>query len=316
MSETSPQASQAGSGKLRQFVLLGILFVLVIALLYDYRVARPSVEQAYDKIAEQSILVNRSSTEVFTNENVQELIGKQPSRTFEEPNGDLVEVYSWRSGLPIRTHDLFAVYKQNGGKWMFHRHAKFQHEASTDVSQHDVKGGSVVASPIDVSELEDMEEGPDEGGPSEGGGGFGGGGSGYAGSSAYQPGAGGPGGGRQFDPEAMFNESDQDGDGKLTGPEIPERARASLSEIDTDGDESISKEEWTARMEAMRARFGRGPGGGGPSGQTESSRPELESEPEATEAEGEEQPESAAPEASEEEATPQEDDAETPAQPE
>jgi hypothetical protein len=256
----------------RQFVLIGILLLLVLALVYDYRVARPGVETAYDKIAEQSMLVNARSSEVFTNEDVQELIGKTPSRTFEEPNGDLVEVYSWRSGLPIRTHDLFAVYKKSGSNWMFHRHAKFQHEKSTEVSQHDVKGGTVIASPTEVTELEESETGPDAGG--SGGGGFGGG-SGYEGSSAAAPGRGGPGGGGQFDPEAFFNENDEDGDGVLSGDEIPERMRESLSEIDTDGDESISKEEWNARIEARRAS-----GGGRPGADSGSRRPEPESEAE------------------------------------
>jgi hypothetical protein len=113
------------------------LFLLVIGLIYDYQVARPGVNQAYDKIMEKNTAVNMSSTNIFTNKDVQELLAKQPSRTFTEPNGDYVEVYSWRSGLPVRTHDLFAVYKKSGDNWLFHRHAKFKHEGSTDISKFD-----------------------------------------------------------------------------------------------------------------------------------------------------------------------------------
>ncbi len=134
------KSNEANSGTQRgliRLILFGILFLLVVALIYDYRVARPGVNQAYDKITEQSTLVNMSSTKKFTNKDVQELLGKQPSETFEDPNGDFVEVYSWRSGLPFRTHDLFAVYKKNGDDWLFHRHQKFGHESSTDVSKYD-----------------------------------------------------------------------------------------------------------------------------------------------------------------------------------
>lgn len=138
------KSNEAKSGTLRQVLLFGILFLLVIGLIYDYQVARPGVNQAYDKITEQSALVNMSSTQKFTNKDVQELLGKQPSDTFEDPNGDFVEVYSWRSGLPIRTHDLFAVYKKNGDDWLFHRHQKFKHETSTDVSKYDGKDALVI----------------------------------------------------------------------------------------------------------------------------------------------------------------------------
>jgi hypothetical protein len=138
------KSNEAKSGTLRQLILFGVLFLLVIGLVYDYKVARPGVNQAYDKITEQSTLVNMSSTKKFTNKDVQELLEKQPSRTFEDPNGDFVEVYSWRSGLPIRTHDLFAVYKKNGGDWLFHRHQKFKHESSTDVSKYDGKEALVI----------------------------------------------------------------------------------------------------------------------------------------------------------------------------
>lgn len=77
-------------------------------------------------------------------------------------------------------------------------------------------------------------------------------------------GPGGPGGGRgNFDPAAMFARNDQNGDGKLAGDEINERLRDRLAEIDTDGDQAISKEEFMANMAKRRAAGGAG-GGGGP----------------------------------------------------
>ena len=73
-------------------------------------------------------------------------------------------------------------------------------------------------------------------------------------------GGGGPGG---FDPVAIFQSRDADGDGKLSGDEISDRMRQNLAEIDSDGDGSITLEEFQAQMARMRSRFGGGPGNGG-----------------------------------------------------
>ena len=76
------------------------------------------------------------------------------------------------------------------------------------------------------------------------------------------PGGGGPGGGG-FDPGRIFTQMDADGDGKVSGEEIPDRMRDNLSEIDTDQDGAVSREEWEQRMSS---RSPGGPGGGGPGG--------------------------------------------------
>ena len=66
-------------------------------------------------------------------------------------------------------------------------------------------------------------------------------------------GPGGPGGGRRrFDPTAMFSRIDADGDGKLTGSEIPEMMKARVSAIDKDGDGAISLEEMRAAPRPRR----------------------------------------------------------------
>ena len=136
MTDSPKHDTKAGTSNLRQFVLIGLLVLLVIALVYDYKVVRPSVDAAYDRIAEESMHKNMRSTEIFTNKDVQELLAKTPSRTFEESNGNFVEVYSWRSGLPIRTHDLFAVYRKSGESWLFDHHAKYEHESAEEVYQY------------------------------------------------------------------------------------------------------------------------------------------------------------------------------------
>lgn len=82
---------------------------------------------------------------------------------------------------------------------------------------------------------------------------------------------GGPGGGPGGPPTAammmkMFENRDKDGDGKLSGDEIPEPMRNRVSMIDKDGDGSIQKSELEQASEMMGDRGprpGRGNGNDG-----------------------------------------------------
>jgi len=84
-------------------------------------------------------------------------------------------------------------------------------------------------------------------------------GGGAPGAGAGGPGAGGPGGGRPS-PEAMIANSDQDGDGKLSEAEIPERMKARFAEIDANKDGFLTREELQANFQSRQG----GAGGGGP----------------------------------------------------
>jgi hypothetical protein len=253
MSDDSTKQTDHQSGSIRSKVLIAILAVGLVALAYDYVVARPAVETAYDAITAKSTEVNAKSTEVFTDLDVRKLLGKGPSKTFNDANGDVVEVFSWRSGLPVKTHDLFAIYKPSGGKNLFYRHAKYKYEASDVVSDFSVLKTIESGPVVDDAETEEMDA--QYAGGQAGGGGPGGGG----------PGGGGPGGGQRggggWDPEAMFTENDEDGDGFLKDDEISDRMRENLAEIDTDGDGAVSKDEMMARF-AQRGGGGGRPGGG------------------------------------------------------
>ena len=71
-------------------------------------------------------------------------------------------------------------------------------------------------------------------------------------------GPGGPGGAAWAD--NMFKQNDKDGDGKLTGDEIPERMRQGMARVDTNNDGSVDR----AEVERMMKNFGGGAGGGRP----------------------------------------------------
>ncbi len=93
-------------------------------------------------------------------------------------------------------------------------------------------------------------------------GGMGPGGPGSNGPGSNGPGPGGPGGGgmgAEFITR-LFEMNDKDGDGKLTGDEMPERMRQVLDRVDRNGDGSVDKAE--AEEMAARMNGGQRPGGG------------------------------------------------------
>ena len=65
-------------------------------------------------------------------------------------------------------------------------------------------------------------------------------------------------GGRGFDPVAVFERRDEDGDGKLTGGEISERMRENLDTLDADQDGGVTLKEFQEGMPAVFASRGGG----------------------------------------------------------
>ncbi|MCY3775747.1 MAG: PQQ-binding-like beta-propeller repeat protein [Candidatus Aminicenantes bacterium] len=57
-----------------------------------------------------------------------------------------------------------------------------------------------------------------------------------------------------FDPAWIFQRRDANGDGKLSGEEIPERMRGNLGRMDTDGDGAVTLAEFREAMSQMRGR--------------------------------------------------------------
>lgn len=288
-SSQGADACERKGSKGRLFFLIGLLALALFALWYDYKVARPAVEQAYERIAATNDEINSAAEHRrMTSVDVQTVLNRSPNATFVSGHYT-VEAYRWRAGMPIefrgfngndspgiglKTHDYYAVYRKDGPELAFVTHFKF------DLDADELAEKPIVSMPGDDAADDEAMAGTEDyggGGSSAGGGGFGGGG------------PGGPGGGGSFDPEARFAERDADGDGKLTGDEISERMREGLAATDTDGDGAVSKEEFLARMSQFAGRGGRGgPGGeaggrgpGGGEGEGRRQRPPLEASDDA-----------------------------------
>jgi hypothetical protein len=104
---------------LRLASVLLLLATMLFALWYDYFVARTAVLEAYERISKKNIEMNRASGRVsMINTDVQAVLGKKPSRTFNE-GPYRIEVFSWVGGLPFRTHDLYTVYVSRGNDFVF-----------------------------------------------------------------------------------------------------------------------------------------------------------------------------------------------------
>ena len=159
------------SGAARSIVLYGVLALMLIALGYDYMVARPSVSQAYDKISKASVEANKAGNDFLSNLEVRELLGKEPAETFDDGN-QKVEVFHYMGGLVVKPHKLFTVYRKSGDELMFSRHAKFAYDPSNSVGPTESK---IVQKDVTATEAPGYGE-DDDGGGAPGGGGPGGGG--------------------------------------------------------------------------------------------------------------------------------------------
>ncbi len=83
------------------------------------------------------------------------------------------------------------------------------------------------------------------------------GGASSAGQNGRPAEAGGPGGRGGRDPSVMFRNQDANGDGKLSGDEIPEFLKGRMESIDTDGDQAITLDELQKMIQARGAGRGR-----------------------------------------------------------
>ena len=111
--------------KLRMPVLTAFLLLLLFAAWYDYSIARPAVDEAFDTVTQLHQQHSESAEmPVMTNEDIQQAVGALPAYTITKHDYQ-IEVYAWTAGLPFRSHDLYVVYHGEGDDLRFARHYKF-----------------------------------------------------------------------------------------------------------------------------------------------------------------------------------------------
>ncbi|MEM8668707.1 MAG: hypothetical protein AAGG48_14395 [Planctomycetota bacterium] len=254
------QANSQGGSK-RLLILLGILGIGLVGLGYDRVIARPAVEAAYDSLLAENEKLNASGTDVLNDSSVRDLLGCEPAEMFDDTNGDKVEKYSWRAGMPIKTHDLFVVYKKNDKGLMFHRADKFVFEsggqatvieADDATTNRNTPGGEDVAMKDGDPELEaefDMENMPTIMEMSAGGGsGPGGSAPPAEGSAPPAEGSAPPSSedealGANTDPGRLLVAKDRDSNGKLEGDELTDELKKILPLADTNKDNALDMDE-------------------------------------------------------------------------
>lgn len=132
MNDQTTETAAAKPSRTRSALLFGLLAVMIGALAYDYKVARPSVELAYTQLVDLNIAVNADPNDKVTPERVAEALGKSPSETFKDLS-DTVEVYSWRGGLFFRSHKLYVAYRVTPLGTLMSRTSKFSYDKHAEV---------------------------------------------------------------------------------------------------------------------------------------------------------------------------------------
>ncbi|MEM6978291.1 MAG: hypothetical protein AAF539_01405 [Planctomycetota bacterium] len=127
---TPNQAAPKSSG-VRKGLLVVIFIGLIAALFYDYGVARPAVDDAYAAITQRFDEAN-AKAETLGSDDIDVLIDRPPASSFEDGDNE-VQVYQWASGLPLRSHKLFVVYRDTPGsdESKFVAHFKYAYDSGS-----------------------------------------------------------------------------------------------------------------------------------------------------------------------------------------
>lgn len=111
-SERAPDQKTGGGSRTVFYCLLGLIGLVAAAICYDLYVAAPAVQDGFDKVADASLKA-MVAEEPLSNLKIREVIGKEPSDTYENDEG-YVEVYRWIGNVMGTPHELHAVYKKQG----------------------------------------------------------------------------------------------------------------------------------------------------------------------------------------------------------
>ena len=119
-SPSTPDAAPPSNEKsplMRQIILVVCLGLMIRALYYDRKVARPnSTAKAYKLLqVARNRLYDYNAAAQLSPAEVAEILGKQAART-EETDYYVKETYSWTAGMPFRSYYVVAVYSKARGE--------------------------------------------------------------------------------------------------------------------------------------------------------------------------------------------------------
>lgn len=128
-----PSAAETASSPFRGVLFL-ILAVMVVALAYDYMWARKQPDLAASRVVariQPDASATISDVTPPTMKEVEQLVEGTPAERFEGPNYWQLK-YSWRAGLPWKTHDLYVVFTKSDPP-LYYSHSVFQPPIETDL---------------------------------------------------------------------------------------------------------------------------------------------------------------------------------------
>ena len=125
MAENNDQNPGSRTSRVRQKILFIILFLAIGALVWEYKVAKPKSEEAWEAVTGMLNSNFSSGGEVTnTNEDVANAIGKSPAETKPDEH-QAIEIYKWRRGLPFRSYEIQVLYEKKSDGQLFLKNAMF-----------------------------------------------------------------------------------------------------------------------------------------------------------------------------------------------
>jgi len=119
--------STSGARNTRMVILFAVLALMLFALWYDHKVARPSVERAWADVSALNDEINANSgNKITTSADIQKKLNRQPAKVLKNHPPYVIEVYSWMAGLPFRTHNYYAIYTSAAGELRFVTHYMYE----------------------------------------------------------------------------------------------------------------------------------------------------------------------------------------------